>query len=104
MFPVTDAERQAALMYLPPVFYVPTARLNGPDGPEIELRHVDDNEIALMVYTARDRLHRCCGDFQRWAMVPAENLKELHRRLPFDKILTDVEIPEELRYDLEDLL
>ncbi|MCO1582676.1 hypothetical protein M8C13_43720 [Crossiella sp. SN42] len=47
---------------------------------------------------ALDRLLRCCGAEQPWVVVPAPNLERLRQSRPFELVLLDVAIPEELRH------
>ena len=64
MYTIPEAERRSAAEHLPPVVYLPVAREDGPDGPLVELRCLDDGRTGLLVYTALDRLYRACGDYQ----------------------------------------
>jgi hypothetical protein len=63
----------------------------------ISVRQARDGQLALLVYTALDRLVDCCGPNQPWVLMPTGNLDEVDEHVPFDMILFDVEIPEELR-------
>lgn len=101
---IPEAERRCAAAHLPPVVYLPVARMDGPDGPQVELRILDDDRTALLVYTALDRLHRGCGDHQRWILTPMEALDRWCRLEGPDEILVDVVLPEHLKHRLEDLL
>ncbi|PXY19796.1 SAV_915 family protein [Prauserella endophytica] len=85
--------------HLPPVLYLPTAPIaaDGTGETTVELRRTGDGRIALLAYTALDRLVECCGEHQPWLMVHTEHLPKLHERQPYDVILLDGEIPEELR-------
>jgi hypothetical protein len=53
--------------------------------------------LALLVYSALDRLVDCCGDKQSWAVMPTANLEKVRVETSFDLILLDVVIPEEFR-------
>lgn len=82
---------------LPPVVYVPSAGPS-PDGTlRLELRRVDDGRVALLAYTALDRLLTGCGAQQPWALVPVHALDEINTRQPYDLVLLDVPLPSELR-------
>jgi hypothetical protein len=63
----------------------------------ISVRQARDGQLALLVYTALDRLVDCCGPNQPWVLMPTGKLDEVDEHVPFDMILFDVEIPEELR-------
>lgn len=79
---------------LPPVLYLPCAeQVADPAAARPLLRRTRDGRLALLVYTALDRLHRCCGDEQPWVLVRTDGLAELHRTEPFDLLLPDVAIP-----------
>jgi len=90
---------------LPPVLYVPAGQhstTKSADGTEIystiELRRTDDGRTALMVYSALDRLISCCGEHQSWVLVTSENLTKIHAAQPYDVILLDAALPQNLRY------
>jgi len=63
----------------------------------ISVRQARDGQLALLVYTALDRLVDCCGPDQPWVLMPTGMLDEVDEHVPFDMILFDVKIPEELR-------
>ena len=82
----------------PPVLYVPCAReVTDPDELEVEYRTTGDGRLALLVYSALDRLHACCGDGQPWFLMPTVKLQTLYDVRPFDLVLLDVALPDELR-------
>lgn len=84
---------------LPPVLYLPCAeQVRDPAAARPLLRRTRDGRLALIVYTALDRLHRCCGDAQPWVLVRTDGLPELRRHDPFDLLLADVVIPATHRY------
>ena len=97
MYDVPDAEREVALEYLPPVIYLPVAQVSTPDGPTVEMRQLDDGRLALLAYTALDRLARCQGPAQPWILLPMENLNDINERQPYDVIYFDVPLDEQLR-------
>jgi len=47
-------------------------------------------------FTAVDRLVKCMGPNQPWALFLTENLKDLAEKQPFDVIMLDQRIPQEL--------
>lgn len=82
---------------LPPVLYVPcSAAIQGGE-LTVDLRPTRDGRVALLVYSALDRLVTCCGTNQPWAVIPAADLDKIAERVRFDLILLDIEIPEEYR-------
>lgn len=89
----------AAQPVVPPVLYVPCAG-HGSAGQEagVELRRLDDGRVALLAYTALDRLVQGCGPFQPWVMIETEALGEIDRSQPYDVIVLDAVIPEQLRW------
>lgn len=79
---------------LPPVLYLPCAEhVADPAAARPLLRRTRDGRLALLVHTALDRLHRCCGDEQPWVLIRTDRLAELRRTEPFDLLLPDVVIP-----------
>ncbi|KID29085.1 SseB protein N-terminal domain [Prauserella sp. Am3] len=84
---------------LPPVVYLPTGPHHGTatEQADIELRRTPDGRLALLAYSAVDRLVECCGPHQPWMLVQTSDLPALHESQPYELILLDAEIPEELR-------
>ena len=60
---------------MPPVAYVPCA-VDENDERHAVLRYTNDGRIALLVYTALDRLHRCAGDVP-WALMDWAGLERI---------------------------
>lgn len=84
---------------LPPMVYVPTRQAHcQAEDIEVELRPLEDGRVALLAYSALDRLVACCGDAQPWALLPASAVDEVAEGTPFDVVLLDIELPEELRH------
>lgn len=82
----------------PPVVYVPCSPLRpGDDQLSVDLRRTRDGRLALLVYSALDRLVDCCGDQQAWTLVPAGDLDRIQAETGFELIFLDLEIPAELR-------
>ena len=82
----------------PPVLYVPCAEhVTDPDDVRVEYRTTRDGREALLVYSALDRLRSCCGAGQPWFLMPTVKLDDLHRVRPFDVVLLDLELPDELK-------
>ncbi|WP_235870642.1 SAV_915 family protein [Rhodococcus xishaensis] len=79
----------------PPVVYLPCAKdVADPEHAEIELRRTRDGRMALLAYSALDRLHACCGAHQPWIVVGTPALDLVMKSQPFDLLLLDVVIPE----------
>ena len=87
---------------LPPALYLPTgaaaATASGDPGASIELRRTPDGRTALVAFTALDRLIECCGEHQPWILVNTEHLPKIHAAKPYDLIVLDSPLPEELRH------
>lgn len=82
----------------PPVVYVPCSPLNPADDElSVDLRRTRDGKLALLVYSALDRLVTCCGEQQPWVVLPTANLEKIRENADFELILLDIEIPHELR-------
>lgn len=82
----------------PPVVYVPCSPVAMDDETlSVDLRPTRDGRLALLVYSALDRLVNCCGDEQPWVVMPTANLEKVRVRTNFELILLDVVIPDEFR-------
>lgn len=83
---------------IPPIVYLPTAEPVTNGLIKVELRRNTAGKLALLAYTALDRLMDCCGPSQPWALHPTAQLHELSTDQPFEVIYLDVQIPLELRH------
>lgn len=82
----------------PPIVYIPAARhVADPKDLEVLYRETKDGRMALLVYSALDRLMRCCGEDQPWFTLPTADLQQLWDVRPFDLVLLDLPIPDEER-------
>jgi hypothetical protein len=82
----------------PPIVYVPCDRVSpGDEELSVDLRPSNDGQVALLVYSALDRLVSCCGPHQPWVVMPTARLDKLGEHTHFDMILLDIAIPDELR-------
>jgi hypothetical protein len=81
----------------PPVIYVPCAPTETDDELAIDLRVTRDGRLALLVYSAMDRLIAHCGPFQRWTVMLTKDLEQVRSATGFELVLLDLDIPEELR-------
>jgi hypothetical protein len=79
---------------LPPVLYLPCAEaVADPAAARPELRRTRDGRLALLAYTALDRLRDGCGAHQPWVLVRSDGLQRMHEHDPFDLLLLDVVVP-----------
>ncbi|KTR82720.1 hypothetical protein NS354_11020 [Leucobacter chromiiresistens] len=80
---------------VPPLLYLPVRLL--PDGSRIAERlRTTDERVALLAFTALDRLVDSCGASQAWAVVEVVALDALQAEQPFDLVAFDPDIPIEL--------
>ncbi|PXY32825.1 hypothetical protein BAY60_08760 [Prauserella muralis] len=87
----------------PPVVYLPCAtHTEDPADAVVELRRTRDGRMALMAYSALDRLKYCCGEQQPWMVVPTPTLQRIQQVQPFELVLLDVIIPPEHRHGASD--
>ena len=81
----------------PPVLYVPCAPPRSADDLTVDLRVTGDGRLALLVYSAMDRLIAHCGPHQPWTVVFTKDLEQVRVATGFELILLDLDIPEQLR-------
>jgi hypothetical protein len=81
----------------PPVVYVPCAPEQSGEELTIDLRVTKDGRLALLVYSAMDRLVAHCGPAQPWTVMLTRDLEQARLATGFELILLDLDIPEELR-------
>lgn len=82
----------------PPVVYLPVLLDDQGEVSEIRMIQLADGRVALLGYTALDRLIDCCGEQQPWLLVDAGKLGELRDEKPYDVKFLDVALPDELRF------
>jgi hypothetical protein len=80
------------------VLYVPV-RPHPEGGSYPEVRKLRDGRLALIAYTALDRLASACGENQPWVLLPIETLADVKREHPFDAVAFDPELPSHLLRD-----
>lgn len=80
---------------IPPVLYLPTVDDGQRGQIRVALRETLDGRIALLAYTALDRLGTHCGPDQGWTLIETSKLDDLG--ITFDVIYLDLDIPEEHR-------
>lgn len=105
---MTIPSAEDALRDFPPVVYVPCRMPDGDEpGPggevplEVLMRRTRDGRLALLAYSALDRFHDLAGRGTRWALLTHDGLDEVYARQPFDLLLMDVAVPEEVREDAQ---
>jgi hypothetical protein len=81
----------------PPIVYVPCAPAQSDEELTIDLRVTKDGRLALLVYSAMDRLIAHCGPAQPWTVMATKDLEQARLATGFELILLDLDIPEELR-------
>jgi hypothetical protein len=81
----------------PPVVYVPCAPTQTADELTVDLRTTRDGRLALLVYSAMDRLIAHCGAAQPWTVMLTKDLEQLRETSGFELIMLDLDIPRELR-------
>ena len=66
------------------------------------MRQMRDGRVALLAYTALDRLARCLGPNQPWVLYPTENLDQLEAVQSYDVIYLDTPVPRNLWHQTKD--
>jgi hypothetical protein len=87
----------------PPVVYVPCAPAQVPEELTVDLRVTRDGRLALLVYSAMDRLVAHCGPHQPWTVMLTRDLEQVRLATGFELILLDLDIPVEQRRTAGDL-
>lgn len=80
---------------VPPVLCVPV-RHNAAGDVEIVRMPMGSGKLALLAYTALDRLAKGCGEGQEWVMIFTSTLSSVKDETPFDAVAFDVEFPDGL--------
>lgn len=87
---------------IPPALYLPSTGASNTGGAKIELRQMRDGRVALLAYTALDRLARCLGPNQPWVLYLTENLDQLEAVQSYDVIYLDTPVPRNLWHQTKD--
>lgn len=87
---------------VPPMLYVPVEYPQLGNELSIEFRRLDDGRLALIAYTALDRLVKGCGPNQPWVVIPASKLDEIDKLQPYDLVVLDVNLPTDQRHETGD--
>lgn len=81
-------------MIVPPMVYLPVH-----DEPDLEkvaaMRPLADGRIALLAFSALDRLIGACGPHQEWVVVHLSEITQIKQRTPFDAMVLDPAVPAE---------
>lgn len=82
----------------PPVVYIPCVpRREVPQELQVALRRTRDGRIALLVYSALDRLFAAIGDDSPWVMCDIDGLRAIYDMSPYDVVLRDIRVPQDRR-------
>ena len=82
---------------VPPVLSLPLHRDSTEETRLVETRQLKDGRLALLAYTALDRLATLCGEDQPWLLTQTQTLDEIKKYQHFDVVIFDLEIPEQYR-------
>jgi hypothetical protein len=77
---------------IPPVVYV-ACDVADDESFVPDLLRTADGRVAILAYSALDRLIACCGEHQPWAVMPTAALDAVRDEVAFDVIALDVEMP-----------
>jgi hypothetical protein len=86
----------------PPIVYLPCALDEDGQVAEIKMVRLRDGRVALMAYSALDRLARACGEAHPWVLYDTARLEELRAIKPYDAAYLDVGLPSELKLTGDD--
>lgn len=81
----------------PPVVYLPCALDEAGEVAEIRMVRLRDGRVALMAYSALDRLLRACGEAQPWVLYDTARLEDLRAVKHYDAAYLDVGLPDDLK-------
>jgi hypothetical protein len=80
---------------LQPAYYVPCFT-DAQGSLRVALRETRDGRVALIVYSALDRLRAGAGDVP-WAFLTLADLQAVRDESPFEVIYQDIRVPEDKR-------
>lgn len=82
----------------PPLVYVPCApERPGDTEVSVDLRRIGDGRMALLVYSALDRLVDKAGPNQPWTVMLTRDLEDVRLRTGFDLVFLDMDVPDQFR-------
>lgn len=80
-----------------PIVYLPVSLDADGQVADVTMVRLADERVALLAYTALDRLIDCCGEHQPWSIFDVGHLDALNEVKPFDLKYLDVELPPAFR-------
>ncbi len=87
-----------ALRGFPPVVYVPCVPTEADPGVlQVALRRTRDGRLALLAYSALDRLVEAIGPDTPWVLCDKAALQRIYAESPYDLLLRDVFVPQDRR-------
>lgn len=90
-----EEQRDRVRQVVPPAVYLPVAP-GGEEFHEVEMRVTNDGRVALLAYTALDRLADGQGPHQPWVLYPTDRIEELGESQPYDVVYLDLAVPQGL--------
>ncbi|MFC5730724.1 MULTISPECIES: SAV_915 family protein [Nocardioides] len=81
----------------PPVVYLPVQTDADGQVTDVKMLKLGDGRVALLAYTALDRLIDAWGDHQSWLLFETRKVDDIRQVKHFDVKLLDVDVPAELR-------
>ncbi|MGH4019635.1 MAG: SAV_915 family protein [Pseudonocardiaceae bacterium] len=84
---------------MPGHVYVPVAEVDAEmTETRFEGRQLPGGEVAALAYSTLEELVARTGEQQPWILLPSERLLALQQQLGFDRVVLDLEVPEEQRH------
>lgn len=77
---------------IPPVVYVPISSIDEERRAQIDLRQLQNGQLAIAAYSALDRLHRELGSAQPWMLVRIADLERQATSRNISRVLIDPQI------------
>lgn len=74
---------------IPPVVYVPINGVESEGRAQIELRRLQNGQLAITAFSALDRLHRELGSAQPWMLVRVADLERQAASRDVSRVLLD---------------
>jgi hypothetical protein len=94
---MADSDTHSPESEFPPVVYVPCTKDPTTGELRVALRDTKDGRVALLVYTALDRLQALAGEDTPWVLLSVAGLQDVYRISPYDVVYPDLMIPESRR-------
>lgn len=79
------------------VVYAPSEQVDGALKPDtrVQLRYLEDGQLALPLFSSLDELVADCGEGQPWVAIAAERVEEFRQIVGADVAVLDPSIPTE---------